>query len=563
MRTKSMKSIKVIWLVFFITLTALFFLNTCQSSEDTDQQTVDSVTFSRGVTFSGWFELVSSAYGIQTNRYTKQDFADVKSLGVDVIRLPIDSNVLSSGAPDYVIDPFALRLIDNAVELAEKNHIYIILDNHCGGNFAPNRNFLLSVWRQLAEHFKNRSNYVIYEIMNEPNGVSDSDWGRMQGEVINAIREIDQNKWIVVSGIHTYEDPAVGLSALPIYTDNRLLYTIHFYEPFLFTHQGASWGPYEALAGIPFPYNKNKMPSLPIQLRGTDVEQDFINYNSQGTKDTLTEKIDKVANFVRERNVSIFCGEFGVLMRYAPFEDRVSYYQFIREMLEERNIPWITWNYFDAFGIFNPPNGIFEWWFRGDINYDLNVKLVKALGLTPPAQRQRKALTSGFIIFDDYFGNGIETKDIPNYNNFFFTPAAKGEYAIYLKIAQFYGINLSLGLRDLSYLASNGYVLEFKARTEMPVKYEVGFDSVQGNVTWRVGTMITEDHLLPDGKWHTIRIPLDDMIILFGFDNNTQQYIDPISGINPWTSISAFDFKAHHDDGSIREIYLDDIKIIK
>jgi len=131
------------------------------------------VSFTRGVSFTKWFGEFVSADEREVNRYVEQDFANVKKLGVDVIRLPISFNLFTSSAPDYVIDPLFLEYLDKAVDWAEKYQIYIILDNHPHWIIEPEvskdyRNFLIPVLTQMAEHYKNRSEYVIYEIRNEP-----------------------------------------------------------------------------------------------------------------------------------------------------------------------------------------------------------------------------------------------------------------------------------------------------------------------------------------------------------------------------------------------------------
>jgi endoglucanase len=156
-------------------------------------------------------------------------------LSVDVIRLPVDFNV-SFGAPDYTIDPLLFKLMDKAVDWAEKYQIYIILDNHTLGQPAVKKDhlkFLAPVWTQMAEYYKNRSGYVIYEIKNEPNSISAGGWWKMQGDVIDAIRKIDQNHWIVVGGVEW--NPFNTLFSLPRYTDNKLyilsIFTTSLYLP--------------------------------------------------------------------------------------------------------------------------------------------------------------------------------------------------------------------------------------------------------------------------------------------------------------------------------------------
>lgn len=61
---------------------------------------------------------------------------------------------------------------------------------------------------------------------------------------------------------HRKRGSLATLTQMEPYADKNLIYTYHFYEPFLFTHQGANWTDKitASLKDIPFPYNKDRMP---------------------------------------------------------------------------------------------------------------------------------------------------------------------------------------------------------------------------------------------------------------------------------------------------------------
>jgi endoglucanase len=80
---------------------------------------------------------------------------------------------------------------------------------------------LLPVWSQVARHYKNRSEYVVYEIMNEPHGISNRRWSAVQRMAIEEIRKHDQNKWIIAGGSDW--NSINGMLALPRYNDNKLI----------------------------------------------------------------------------------------------------------------------------------------------------------------------------------------------------------------------------------------------------------------------------------------------------------------------------------------------------
>jgi endoglucanase len=530
---------------------------------------IRTTPFSKGVNFSGWFESYS-AHEIPFTMYTEQDFADVKSLGADVIRLPVRMHSMTSGAPDYIIDPLLLRFLDIAVDWAEKYELYIIIDNHSFDPvLATNTDIdkiLLPVWAQIANHFKDRSDYVIYEILNEPHGIQDARWGEIQGMAIQTIREYDPKRLIIVGGT---DFNSIGkLSSIPVYEDPNLIYTFHFYDPYLFTHQGATWGGpplLTNLANLPFPANIRRMPRLPPDLRGTWIERSLnYSYSRDAALVTLSAALDRAVAFSIERNVPIFCGEFGVYMINSQQEDRVRWYRYVTSALNNRNISWTSWDYYGGFGLFNSEMGCF--------NHDLNVEIVRALGFIPPVQipRNESPMSEGFVIFDDYpnrryvrVGHWGENTDFSLYD----TNSAQGEYAIrWGNVPQYntFFFHFNNSSRDFSTLVEEGYIFEFKVRTERLVRFDVRFvnrDS-PSSIPWRMRYTINENILVPDGNWHTIRIPLADMREHGAWINATQQWLSPKNEFS-WKSVYQLEFVSEHMALTGFSIWFDEIKITK
>jgi endoglucanase len=563
----------------YLFLTAVILIASCNTTDSsTETITVQKETgpveaaplsapFSRGVNFSGWFE-TNSAQAIPFTKYSEKDFADVRSLGADVIRLPIKMHSMTDGPPNYRLDPLLLKFLDTALNWAEKYGLYIIIDNH---SFDPVLGLsddidkiLLPVWTQVAGRYKDRGNFVVYEILNEPHGISDERWGEVQGMAINAIRRIDQKHAIIVGG--TDYNSIGKLSALPVYTDKNLIYTFHFYDPYLFTHQGADWGGppvLKNLAGVPFPADDRRMPKIPADLKGTWIERSLrYSYAKDSLPSALYSSLNKAVSFSKERNVPIFCGEFGVYMINSLKGDRVRWYDFTADALDRRNISRTSWDYYGGFGVFIDG--------YGDFNTDLNTEVVSAMGFTPPPQKPRgtETLKTGFTIYDDYpnrmFSSGFwgEDTDFSLYD----TNTAHGEFAIRWGNADRYNIFwFNLGhYGDLSGLASSGYSLEFYARAEKPVNFDVRFVNEEGasSVPWRMRYTIDESNLAPDGKWHIIRIPLAQMSEQGAWINATQKWVSP-EGKFSWKKVKQLEFVAEHSDMKGLRVWFDDIKIVK
>lgn len=70
-----------------------------------------ALPFSKGVNLTNWFQ-ASSPGSIDFSKYTYEDFSDIKSLGIDVIRLPINLHSMTLGDPDQTLDPLFLFFLD-------------------------------------------------------------------------------------------------------------------------------------------------------------------------------------------------------------------------------------------------------------------------------------------------------------------------------------------------------------------------------------------------------------------------------------------------------------------
>jgi len=519
--------------------------------------------FSRGVNLTNWFQ-VDSPGQIQFTKYTKQDLVNIKSLGCDVIRLPINLHFMTLGSPSYTLDPLFLSFLDSVVVWAEDLELYLILDNHTfdpGVSTDPDvGNILEKVWAQMAQHYKDRSDYIIYEILNEPHGIAASLWGTIQGDVINAIRAVDTKHAIMVGGVNfnNYSE----LQNLPVYSDPNLIYTFHFYDPFMFTHQGATWNtPSMApLSGVPFPYNASEMPSIPSTFIGTWMETAMNNYPTQGTVAYVKSLIDIAVAFKNARNVKLFCGELGVYIPNSPADDRVYWHSVVRQYLEEKGISWTTWDYQGGFGLFNKgSNQLFD--------HDLNVPLLEALGFTVPPQTPLtiKPDSVGFMMYTDYIGEKMSNTSYGGTLNFYSPNLPNnGTYCVdWRSFSQYNTIAISfIPVRDLTRLKTEGHALDFMVRGNAAgIKFDVRFIDTKIDAAdhpWRMGFTIDESFAAWDNRWHHVHIPLNSFTERGAWDNGTWYNQE---GRFDWSKIDRFEVSTEYAGTSGKVLWFDNIHI--
>jgi len=520
--------------------------------------------FNKGVNLTNWFQS-SSARQIQFSKFSKTDFEHIKSLGCDVIRLPINLHGMTGPGPDHALDPLFFTLLDQAVDWAEALNLKLILDNHSfdpAGSTDPAIGDLLNkVWTQMAQHYKNRSDLVFYEILNEPHGIDPSLWNAIQQAAINAIRTEDTSHFIVVGGANynNYNE----LAGLPHYTDNKLIYTFHFYDPFIFTHQGASWTDPSMvpLSGVPFPYQSSAMPAVPASLKGTWIEDQMKNYNSDGTAAKVKQLIDIAVNFKTQRGVPVYCGEFGVYIPNSDNTQRTAWYTLVRSYLEEKGIPWTIWDYTGGFGLFEKnSNELFD--------YDLNVPLLQGLGLTvPPGQIYTPHFQqTGLIIYDDYIGPGLlESSSSGTGTLDFYQPANvhAGNFSIYWSgVDQYFTIGFDFKPDgNFSLLPDYDFTLDFWVKGDTPgASFDVRFlDTKTGadDHPWRLGKTIDNTYASWDNEWHHIIIPLSELEEKGSWDN---EYINP-QGKFDWSATDKFEIVAEQQALNGMGFYFDDINI--
>ena len=182
-------------------------------------------------------------------------FQLVKDAGFTAIRLPVKWSAHALSAAPYTIDPTFFERVDWAVSNATKRGLSIIVNIHHYDELLTNPTEhlerFLALWRQIAERYKTQSDQVFFEILNEPNGKLEPLWNEYAGKALAVIRQSNPMRAVVI-GPNGWN--SIGrLEELSLPNDPNLIVTVHFYDPFSFTHQGAEWATPIPPTGISFP----------------------------------------------------------------------------------------------------------------------------------------------------------------------------------------------------------------------------------------------------------------------------------------------------------------------
>lgn len=341
-----------------------------------------SAPFEKGVNFTIWLEYFDRN-NVKEDFFKREDFENVKKLGCDVVRLPIHFERFCLKEENYQIPEVLLNILDRVALWAEELKLYVIFDFHNATNIdsvTPDNvaDVLIPVWEQLADRYKDSTDYIVFELMNEPHGIEIPLWNDIILDLFNRVRSIDKKHYIIVGGAdwNSFD----GMKALPEFKDDKVIYTFHYYDPHTFTHQGAPWCHMERLVNIPFPYEAEKMPPLPENPTEDELKR-LSSYPEQGTLDKVVDFFDRYVDFSLERNAPVYCGEFGAFGPTIPQELRVNWYKIVTNLLAERGISRTNWDYYGSFGIFEmrrPEKG--KPFMLPKFPENLNMEIVEALG---------------------------------------------------------------------------------------------------------------------------------------------------------------------------------------
>lgn len=150
----------------------------------------------------------------KAGHWNKEYFDAAKSWGANIIRFPVHPNAWRSrGKEDYI------KLLDQGVQWANENGLYVIIDWHSIGNlrsamyqnpmYETTQKETYEFWRAMAQHFKDNTTVACFELFNEPTvqggqlGVlSWQDWKAMNEEMITIIRANGSKAIPLVAGFN-------------------------------------------------------------------------------------------------------------------------------------------------------------------------------------------------------------------------------------------------------------------------------------------------------------------------------------------------------------------------
>jgi len=260
-------------------------------------------------------------------------FTEIKNAGFQSVRIPIRWNAHALADSPFTIDPVFLSRVDQVIRQALENDLALIINiHHYTDIFSEpeaQRSRFLSIWAQLAEHYKKYPDRVVFEILNEPHDQLTAEiWNDFLAEAIQVIRLTNPYRTLMI-GMAEWGGIA-GLNKLVIPDEEKnVIVTTHYYNPFHFTHQGAEW------------------------TDGSDAWLGTTWTGTQSEKNAVVSDFGAVVSWAQAHHRPINMGEFGAYSK-ADMASRVRWTSYIARQAENFGWSWHYWEFCSGFGAYDP-----------------------------------------------------------------------------------------------------------------------------------------------------------------------------------------------------------------
>jgi len=304
--------------------------------------------------------------------YTQQDFDRLAAMGANYVN--ISHPGLFSETPPYTVDLDIQTNLDNLLSMAAKADLFVVITFRTGpgrsefwafwgedtasdpegGWFDPSyynnrvwadqeaQDAWVAMWRYTARRYKDNPVVVGYDLMCEPNanevgsyplgdplevwdpetfydryGGTLYDWNQLYPRIVAAIRQVDPSTPILIGGMGY--SAVEWLPYMRVLTETRIVYAVHQYEPFVYTHQ--------------------EPPTLTNTYPGT-FDADYDGTADQVNRAWLEALLSTVDAFTATHGVPVAVNEFGV-MRWEPGADTFMDDQM--GLFEQRGLNYALW----------------------------------------------------------------------------------------------------------------------------------------------------------------------------------------------------------------------------
>ena len=315
-------------------------------------------------------------------RLTPDELGTLRRTGFDFIRLAVDPGpfLQFKAARRDELD----RMLLNRVHLILASGLAVLVDFHpsdmnpdylaqaltAGLQSPVFQSYLRMLQRTAGLLGRLHSGRVALELMNEP-PVAPRVWQKMLDAAYAAARSGSPDLLLLLEGGDEASAPALmQMRTAPFAADPLVLYSFHYYEPYQFTHQGASWNPARYLADVPYPADAHSLDdsltATAASIAATDLSEPrkslafqdaqarLEDYQASGfDAGTVVKNFAQLARWAQSRGIPadrVMLGEFGARRTALQLSgerarERAQWFHDVRRAAQAMGFPWAVWAY--------------------------------------------------------------------------------------------------------------------------------------------------------------------------------------------------------------------------
>jgi endoglucanase len=260
-----------------------------------------------------------------------EDFALVAEAGFEHVRIPVRWSTHTANDSPFSIDPEFFARVKWAIDSALAAGLRAIVNVHhyeeMGTEPDAHKARLIGIWKQIAESYQGYPDTLYFELLNEPHDKLTPDKNNaLISELLAVVRQTNPQRPVVVGGTEYNSFRGLPSLELPV-SDPNLIVTIHYYDPYDFTHQGAEWA--------------NKKDQLGIDWPG-----------QVGTQQNIAVDFNRAVEWARTHARPLYLGEYGAYEK-AEFGARTRWTSAVVTEADARAIPSAYWELRSSFGLYD------------------------------------------------------------------------------------------------------------------------------------------------------------------------------------------------------------------
>lgn len=266
-------------------------------------------------------------------RLTSADeFIRIAGYGANLLRVGCSLTETGTNTYSYFLHADDEAYLDWFITQATSNKLSVLLvvgligsegatSDHWGHDVA--KNTVGNVLSYMASKYKGNATVVGFDLLNEPvmtGAYTDATWTDFATHLVNCIRFADKDRTIVIETTnYANRNKLTALIPLPY---QNIVYSIHFYIPLDFTHQGVNGYPTPPTHGNVYPgFNDGTNPLW--------------------TQSTISSTgMQAIRNFKASYNVPILVGEFGCDI-YADLDSRYNWLNDVMAIFDTEEWSWL------------------------------------------------------------------------------------------------------------------------------------------------------------------------------------------------------------------------------